>query len=220
MNKAVELINEWAEFDEQYPKADIEDFCRHYLIKKREKDNKGEIASGALPPQVDNVLMKLLGRIASMGQIYSREMLRDIPEIQLESFYYLTTIMQFGESRKTDIINHHLSELSTGIDILNRLKESELIVERADPTDKRAKLIKVSQKGQQLLFKCFRRMSKVGSILFDDLADEDKKLCIQLLKNVEIKHAKLALEVKTQGLEVLGKLNPKNMKQGNEDCRP
>lgn len=213
MNKAVELINEWAEFDEQYPEAGIEDFCRHYLIKKREKENTGKIAGGALPPQIDNVLMKLLGRIASMGQIYSREVLKDIPEIQLESFYYLTTIMQFGESRKTDIINHHLSELSTGIDILNRLKESGLIEERSDPSDKRAKLIKVSQKGRQLLFKCFQRMSKVGSILFDELADEDKKLCIQLLKNVEIKHAKLALEVKTRGLGVLGSLNTINTNQ-------
>lgn len=208
MNKAVELINKWADFDEQYPEASIEDFCRHYLIKKREKENAGEIAGGALPPQIDNVLMKLLGRIASMAQIYSREALRDIPGIQLESFYYLATIFQFGESRKTDIINHHLSELSTGIDILNRLKESDLIEERSDPSDRRAKLIKASHKGQQLIFQCFRRMSKVGTILFDEIDDDDKMLCIQLLKNVEIKHAKLALEVKTRGLEALGNINP------------
>lgn len=204
MNKAVELINAWAEFDEQYPEANIEDFCRHYLIKKREQEDKGKIAGGVLPPQIDNILLKLLGRIATMGQIYSREVLKDLPEIQLEGFYYLTTIRQIGESRKTDIINLHLSELSTGIDILNRLKESGLIEERSDPSDKRAKLIKITRAGEQLLFQCFRRMAKVGSVLFDELAEDDKRLCIQLLKNVEIKHSKLALQVKSQGLEALG----------------
>lgn len=217
MNRAVELINEWAVFDEQYPEANLEDFCRHYLIKKREQENSGEISGGVLPPQIDNILLKLLGRIASMGQIYSREMLKKIPEIQLDGFYYLTTLRQLGESRKTDIINHHLSELSTGIDILNRLKDNDLIEERPDPSDKRAKLIKISTKGNQLLFKCFWRMSHVGSILFDELAEDDKKLCIQLLKNVEIKHAKLALEVKNRGLDALGELNPDFSKKDKDN---
>lgn len=202
-NKAVELINAWAGFDEQYPEAGIEDFCRHYLIKKREEENTGEIAGGILPPQIDNILLKLLGRIASMGQIYSREVLRDLPDIQLEGFYYLTSIRQLGESRKTDIIHQHLSELSTGIDILNRLKASGFITERPDPSDKRARLIKMSPAGERILFQCFRRMAKVGSILFDELAEEDKKLCIQLLKTVEIKHSKLALKAKNQGLKAL-----------------
>lgn len=216
MNKAVELINEWAAFDEQYPGTSLEDFCRHYLIKKREPQDAGEISGGVMPPKIDSILLKLLGRITSMGQIYSREMLKKIPEIQLEGFHYLTTLRQLGESRKTDVINHHLSELSTGIDILNRLKESELIEERPDPSDRRAKLIKVSPQGNQLLLRCFWRMSHVGSILFDELAEEDKKLCIQLLKNVEIKHAKLALEVKSRGLDALGELNPDFPKKNND----
>jgi DNA-binding MarR family transcriptional regulator len=200
MNKAVQLINEWAAFDEQYPEASIEEFCRHYLIKKREAENRQEALDGPVPPQQENVLLKLLGRISVIGQVYARDLLSDIPEIQLEGFYYLVNIMHQGESRKTEIINHQLSELSTGIDILNRLKDEDLIKERLDPSDRRAKLISITEKGRKILFQCFRRMSKVGSILFDEVAEDDRRLCIQLLKNVEIKHAKKALEVKKRGI--------------------
>lgn len=201
MNKAVQLINEWAQFDEQYPEADIEEFCRYYLIQKREQENEKRISDGLEPPQLENLLLKLLGRISAIGQIYARQALEDLPEIQLEGFYYLNSIRHRGESRKTEIIRHHLSELSTGIDTLNRLKKEQLIKERTDPSDKRARLVSITDKGRKTLFQCYRRMSGVGSILFDEVAEEDRKLCVQLLKNVEIKHAGLALEVKEKGLE-------------------
>jgi DNA-binding MarR family transcriptional regulator len=200
MNKAVQLINEWADFDQQYPEARIEEFCRHYLIKKREEKNQQE-APGPRPPQQENVLLKLLGRISSIGQIYARELLDDIPGIQPKDFYYLVNIWHAGDSRKTDIINRQLSELSTGIDILNHLKEIELIEERVDSSDRRAKLVSITEKGKEVLYQCFRRMSKVGAILFDEVAEEDRKLCIQLLQNVETKHAKLAAEVKKKGIK-------------------
>lgn len=205
MKKAVQLINEWADFDEEYPEASIAEFCRHYLIRKREAENRGKTTEGPVPPQQENILLKLLGRISGIGQIYARDMLSDIPEIQLEGFYYLVGIMHTGDSRKTDIISRNLSEFSTGIDILNRLKAEGLIEERVDPSDRRAKLISITEKGRKVLFQCFRRMSKVGGILFDEVAEDDRKLCIQLLKNVEIKHSKLAAKVKEKGVkEVFG----------------
>jgi DNA-binding MarR family transcriptional regulator len=201
MNKAVKLINEWADFDEQYPGADIEEFCRHYLIKKREAVNQQEKTGGPQPPQQENVLLKMLGRISGIGQIYAGELLKDLSGIQPKDFYYLVSIWHAGDSRKTDIINQQLSGLSTGMDVLNHLKNLGLIEERVDPADRRAKLSSITEKGKKTLYQCFRRMSKVGAILFDEVAEEDRKLCIQLLQNVEIKHAKLALEVKNKGIK-------------------
>lgn len=217
MKKVTELINEWAEFDEQYPDLSIEDFCRHYLISKREEreENKTEeIAEGILPPQTDTLLMKLLGRISAAGQVYCRKALSDIPVITLVGFQYLGSIFHKGESQKTDIINYNLSELSTGIDTLNKLLEEGFISERRDPSDKRAKLVKHTEKGKEILFECYRRLHSIGSLLFDDLAEEDKKLCIQLLKSTEIKHSKLALRVKKSELDEVFV----DIKKGWGDC--
>jgi DNA-binding MarR family transcriptional regulator len=201
MNKAVQLVNEWADFDEQYPDANIEEFCRYYLIKKREAGNQHEGPQGPQPPQQENMLLKLLGGISCIGQVYAQELLSDLPEIQPKDFYYLVNIWHAGNSRKTEIINRQLSELSTGIDILNHLKSLGLIEERVDPSDRRAKLISITEKGEKVLYQCFRRMSRVGAILFDEVAEEDRKLCIQLLKKVVVKHSKLALEVKNKGIK-------------------
>ncbi len=44
-------------------------------------------------------------------------------------------------------------------------------------------------------------MSKVGEILFGDMAEDDKKLVVQLLTPVEVKHAKLVLENKSKTLD-------------------
>lgn len=217
MNKAAVLINEWAVFDEKYPGANIEDFCRHYLITKREEreENKNEeIAEGILPPQIDTMFLKLLSRISAAGGVYCRKALSDIPAITLDGFQYLGSIYHKGESRKTDIINYNLSELSTGIDTLNKLLDEGFITERKDPSDKRAKLVKHTKKGEEMLFECYRRLHSIGSLLFDELTEEDKKLCIQLLKNVEIKHSKLALRVKKSELDEVFV----DIKKGWGDC--
>ena len=73
--------------------------------------------------------------------------------------------------------------------------------ERIDPTDKRAKLVKATAKGEKLLVKCYEGLMKVSDIMFWDMGQEDKKLCIQLLRHVEIKHSKLVIAVKDKSID-------------------
>lgn len=93
-----------------------------------------------------------------------------------------------------------MAELSSGIDTLNRLLKEKLIEERPDPEDGRVRLVRITEKGEKILFQCYGKM-KIGSkLLFLDLSDDDKKLVIQLLKGIEPKHAKLALEARYTNL--------------------
>jgi hypothetical protein len=52
MNKAVELVTEWARFEKRYKNATLEEFCRHYLTSQREKRETGENFRGVIPPSV------------------------------------------------------------------------------------------------------------------------------------------------------------------------
>jgi DNA-binding MarR family transcriptional regulator len=202
MNKTVELVNEWARFEQQYKEATIEEFCRRYLISQREKKEIGKNFRGVIPPQVDAYLSKLIGRVCQILILYSEIPIQSIPEIkQMEDFYFLNSIKHLGESRKTDIISYNFIELSSGIDILNRLQKNKLIEERSDPADKRAKLVKATAKGEKILMKCYEGLIKVSDIVFWGMDQEDKKLCIQLLKGVEIKHAKLVMEARGKSID-------------------
>jgi DNA-binding MarR family transcriptional regulator len=207
MNKTVELVNEWASFEQKYKDGTIEDFCRHYLISQREKKAIGQNFSGAVPPIAGPYLSKLMGRIIQIMMIYIERTILDITEIKRpEDFYVLGTIRNMGDSRKTDIINFNFLELSSGIDVINRLLKEKLIEERSDPTDKRAKLVKITGKGEKVLLKCYEKFTKMSDITFWGMSEDDQKLCIQLLRGVEIKHAKLVHEVKHKSLDEIHEL--------------
>lgn len=192
MNKTVELVNEWARFEDKFKEGTIEEFCRHYLIRQREKKEIGQNFKGVIPPMVDAYLAKLLGTILRFMNVYIDSAVQEIPEIKrADDFYVLNNIVNLGEGRKTDIINHQFMELSSGIDLINRLVKAKLIHERIDPEDKRSRLISATDKGQRLLMKCYEHFSRTAEITFWGMSDDDKKLCIQLLRGVEIKHAKI-----------------------------
>lgn len=192
MNKTVELVNEWARFEEKFKEGTLEEFCRHYLISQREKKEMGQNFKGVIPPQVDSYLAKLIGIISSFMGVYADAAVKEIPEIKrAEDFYILNTVFNLGEARKTDIIHSHFLELSSGIDLMNRLVKAKLIHERTDPEDKRSRLMRATDKGERVLMKCYEKFSRMAEIIFWGMSVDDKKLCIQLLRGVEIKHSKV-----------------------------
>lgn len=203
MNKTVFLVNEWAEFEQNHPDAGIEEFCRYYLTLQRSKKEMGQnFAGGAVPPVPKSFLMKLIGFIGRVSMAYYDRSFESIPEIkQKDDFFFLNIIKNSGDSRKTDVINQHMLGLSTGIDTLNRLLAQELITEHPDPTDKRAKLLRITPKGIEVLYKCYHAAQKVNEIILHDMSDDDVQLCIQLLRGVEAKHSALVMEMRDKSME-------------------
>ncbi len=203
MNKTVHLVNEWASFEAGHPEASIEDFCRYYVMAQHANQTIGPNFKGTgVPPSPGSYLMKLLGYIVRIFQTYINNAFSEITEIkQPEDFYFLNHISHFGECRKTDVINAQLLGLSTGIDVLNRLLAHELIEERNDPDDKRAKRIKLTGKGRSVLHQCYRQAGKVSDIVLTDMSEEDIRLAIQLLRGIEIKHVALVFELRDKPLD-------------------
>ena len=71
--------------------------------------------------------------------------------------------------------------------MLNRLQKRGLIKEYADKEDKRSKRIELTAKGEKVAKESAERIKKNATMLMNTLADDDRELCIQLLKEVEIK---------------------------------
>lgn len=200
-NKTVEVVLEWATFEQKYPTGTLEEFCRYYLISKREKRNPGKNFKGVVPPHEGAYLSKLIGRIFQILEIYINVALKEVPGVKsLHDFYFLNSIQHLGESSKTSIIDYNFAELSTGIDIINRLLKFKLIQERVDDNDRRSRLIKTTSKGEKILFQCYEYLFKVSDIVFWDMSSDDRKLCIQLLKGVEIKHSSIAQYQKAKSI--------------------
>jgi len=191
MNKTVELVNAWGTFEEKHPQGNIEDFCRHYLAGKQEKKIDGPMVGGVVPPLPAGLLLKLIGRIHKLNMFYANMALKGTELNQIEEFGMLLTVAQEKNPRKTDVIYANLFELSSGTDMLTRLKSRGLIREYDDKEDKRSKRIELTPKAEKVIDKCFGRVRKMAQMMLHDLSDDDKELCIQLLKNVEIKFSAL-----------------------------
>lgn len=189
LNKTVELVNLWAEFEAKYPEGSIEDFCRYTLIRERESRQSGEMMGGVIPPHPNAALLKLIGRIHKLNAAYANSALEGTGLNQLEEMGMLLTILQIKNPRKTEVIYSNLMELSSGTDMLNRLKNRGLLSESADKEDKRSKRLRLTPAGMAVIDRCMIRLAMMARMMTRDMPEEDQQLCIQLLRNMEIKLA-------------------------------
>ncbi|MBA4168662.1 MAG: MarR family transcriptional regulator [Chitinophagaceae bacterium] len=187
MNKTIELVNHWGEFEQKHPKGNIEDFCRHYLARQQQKKINGILVGGVVPALNAALLLKIIGRISKLNMAYANIALKGTELNQIEEFGMLQTIRKEKNPKKTEVIYANLFELSSGTDMLNRMKKRGLIKEYGDKEDKRSKRIELTAKGQKVCEISLARIEKNAVMLMNDLSDDDKELCIQLLQNVEIK---------------------------------
>jgi DNA-binding MarR family transcriptional regulator len=201
MNRTVELVNEWASFEEQYPDGSIEDFCRYYLSHK--KANVGSEKEKDKRPAyiINGTLLRTIGRIAKFNSVYANIALRETGLNQIEEFGMLLTIEQQGNPRKSDIFHANIQELSSGTDMLGRLKSRDFVEEYNDPEDKRSKRVKLTAAGSKALMTAKMRVGKMTGIMLKDMPEDDKKLCIRLLKDIEIKFTSLVQQHKNKSFE-------------------
>jgi DNA-binding MarR family transcriptional regulator len=201
VNKTIELVNLWGAFEEKHPTGSIEDFSRHYLARQRQKKIKGPLVGWVVPPVSDGLLLKIIGRIHKLNMNYANLALKETDLNQMEEFGILLTIKQEKNPKKTEVIYANLFELSSGTDMLTRMKKRGLIKEYADKEDKRSKRIELTAKGEKAIEVCFVKVRKMAMMMMHDLTDDDKELCIQLLKNVEIKFSALWQKHRLKGFE-------------------
>ena len=191
MNKIIKLVNEWGGFEADHPDANIDDFCRHYLATHQQHKNIGPLTGGVVPPTSEGLLLKMIGRIHKLNMSYANNALENTGVKQVEEFGILLTVQQERNPKKSEVIYANLFELSSGTDMLNRLIKRGLIKEYDDKDDKRSKRIELMPAGEKAIELCIARMRKVAALMTIDLSEDDKQLCIQLLKNIEIKYSAL-----------------------------
>jgi len=196
MKPIVELVKEFSDFAELNTDQSIESFCRYYLQQQRLKIKKPvihneRILNGAF-------LLKTMGRIMSAYGLYFRAAVNHIELPPVESFFYLNGLINLGEVRKSDLINHLFAETTTGMEVINRLIREKKITERASPDDRRAKLIKITEKGMKALDEYYKVSGKVVEMIFKGIDDNTIIDCYEMLKYCEQRNSVVAIEQKNK----------------------
>lgn len=194
----------WGTYEEQYPDGTIEDFCRHHLTVKKEKPAPPE---GHLIPGINGQLMILIRKIGKFHILYSNKALEGTSLDQIEEFGILVIIFNKKNPMKSEVIFDNLLELSSGTNMLIRLKKRGLITEYADKEDKRVKRLKLTAKGEETLTKAKVLVNKVAGMIVGGLSEEDKQLCRQLLEPINARFTGIVQKQKNKTFEEIWQEN-------------
>ncbi|MBK7871050.1 MAG: winged helix DNA-binding protein [Saprospiraceae bacterium] len=195
-NQLVELVNLFHQYSQQHPNTNIEAFCRNYLaIKDLEKET---------PPQQlpkDVLLSITIGRLSRFADMYSKKALAGLPVFNTDEIVYLMILDELQTPRKSDLINQHLSEFSTGVEIIRRLIKAGLVEELPDADDRRTKRIRMTEAGRAVLIEAYPKMNMVAKIVAGSLTEAEKDLLLQILGRLEKRHDEVYSLVKPKTLE-------------------
>jgi DNA-binding MarR family transcriptional regulator len=194
----------WGTFEEQHPEATLEDFFRYQLSAPGTAQQE-ETEPGQLVPDINGRLMILLRRIGKYHIFYSNKALEGTGLDQIEEFGILVTIHNQVNPIKSEAIYNNVIELSSGTNMLIRLKKRGLINEYADKDDKRVKRLQLTAKGKETLQKAKVLVLQVAKLMLDNLSDDDKQLCLQLLAPVQDRFAGLVQKQKNKTFEEIFK---------------
>ena len=200
MEEIIHILQKWADYRKAHPRSEFEDFCRFHLASKTLKTSSSTQKT-PMPSNTDGLFMMSLTRSTLAFWVYMRIALRDTPLPTIESIMFCSALNNLGESRKTDVINYAMMEISTGTDILNRLIKKGFINQRIDPRDKRSKLLTLTSSGVTALKKCYKKASMAREFFLSDLTEDDKKQVINILFPLQEKHSRLSVESKGKTIE-------------------
>ncbi len=141
--------------------------------------------NGRSPESVINTLIVHMNRYAKS---YSKSAIFGSDFSSQEDFIYLINLKAFGEMTKMDLIKKNVHEKPVGIQIINRLISKEWVNQSASEIDKRSKVLKITNKGIEVLDNQMDKIRKATTIVTGDLTRNEKMELIRLLHKLNDFH--------------------------------
>ncbi|WPU97809.1 winged helix DNA-binding protein [Mucilaginibacter sp. cycad4] len=201
MNKTVELVKVWGAFEEQNPGATLEDFYRFQIAQSPRDEPYFTEANGKLIPDLAGRFIILVRRIGKFHIFFSNKGLEGTGLGQVEEFGLLVTIFNMGSPIKSETIQSNIMELSSGSNMLIRLKKKGFVNEFSDKDDKRVRRLKLTAKGEDVLKNAVAIVQQAAHLLADGMSEEEMQSCIELLKPIDARISDIYQKHKNKPLD-------------------
>lgn len=149
-----------------------------------EPDWEGK-ANGRSPESVINTLIVHMNRYA---KTYSKSAIHDSDFSTQEDFIYLINLKAFGQMTKMELIKKNIQEKPIGMQIISRLIRHGWVAQADSPTDKRSKIIRITEAGSNALASQMSKIRKATEIVTGDLTRPEKMELIRLLGKLDRFH--------------------------------
>lgn len=189
------IIGNLAEFEEYYSRntaPSLTDFANFLLEKEARKNKLHTLDDSRSRPYnaetLDSMLSKLLVFLYRHAKLRIRQGMQGSVLQGFDDFAFLVTLYGLGPMSKMEIIEKNIQEKNTGIQIINRLIAKNLIQENQHPTDKRSKLLTLTETGRDALLRSFEAMAKITETIGGNLSEAEKLQLLQLLQKLHTYH--------------------------------
>ena len=194
MKTSLELIKEILQWLEEFTRENTEDELSLdsfvlWLNSKLFSESHGT-ESVANPEALDMELSFLLVMQSRFYKTYVKKVLGQSELSSPEGFSFLYHLSLVNSYRKMELIKMHHLEPPSGIEVLKRLISKGLIEEYDDPDDKRAKRIRLTEKGRNELRSIMPKMSEVFRLMTAEMSLNEKLHVLAFLKQMNDFHGK------------------------------
>ena len=151
----------------------------------------------------ENNIGQLVAFMYRYAKGYIKKALEESTILTLDDFGYLAAVWQYGNLTKTQVIEKNIHEKNTGMEIIKRLINHQLLEQYDDQNDKRSKRLKITPLGQAEFFKSFDGMQKVSKIISGKLSDVERLQLFYLLNKLHDFHNPIFLNEKETSVDKL-----------------
>jgi len=141
--------------------------------------------NGRSPESVISTQLVHLNRYA---KTYSKSAIADSEFNTQEEFIYLINLKSFGTMTKMELIKKNIQDKSAGILIINRLIKQGWVEQTNSQTDKRTKVLKITEKGRETLELQMEKIRNATNIVTGNLTYSEKIKLIKILDKLDKFH--------------------------------
>lgn len=166
---------------------------RKWIADNLEKTNTQDHAApdwegkdeGRTPESVISTLLVHLNRYA---RSYSKAAILGSNFSTQEDFIYLINLKAFGQMTKMELIKKNIQDKPAGMQTINRLIGNGWVVQKDSSTDRRSKLIRITDAGVEALDRQMDKIRQATRIVTGNLNNGEKMELIRLLDKLDRFH--------------------------------
>ena len=188
-SSVIPLLEKWEAFSGANPKKDIYAFAGWLLdTRKEDVQNKAEHPDETERDNATQAAIQITKLQKYLG-LYIKPVINRLGFSREHEYNFLYQVSRMDKPTKNSLSKENMVEFSTGRDVIRRLIDRRLLMEKPDPDDKRAMLLTLSSLGKKTLEKSYEQIAESFTDFLGGLNSKEQSQLISLLDKMSIYQA-------------------------------
>lgn len=194
IKEIIELLENWDNFKRLNPNDNIYDFGKWLsesgagTVNKSPILKSGKHLTDEYSGEYQFLASYFITRMGKFIKNYTKEIFSEYELNSSDDFSFLALIDTMENPNKKELCAANLTEFSTGLDIIRKLIKKGYVVEIQNPSDKRAKILKITEKGKLTVDNIYNKLRQLTDDVLGDLNAEERTTIIRFLERLNTYH--------------------------------